>query len=135
MDDNQRRRLYYLGKLVAIGALGACAYVAPIVILPSHTSGDGLFSTVRSAVEGAGPFTMLLLFLVGLVAGVVLRTTSAWICGLAAVALLPLTAFVEILIDPTSHNLWPLEVVFYGLESLFAVAGAAFIRVLLPTRE
>jgi hypothetical protein len=80
-----------------------------------------------------GPFlliTLLVLVVAGVLAGVLARGRPL-LGGLASVALLPVATFVEVLIDPTSHNLWPLEFVMYLVLSLPAIGAAALIGLVM----
>ena len=64
-----------------------------------------------------------LLFAVGIVAGwAVPRKT--WLWGLFTMAAFPPIAINEMMKDPTSHNLWPIEFFIYGLLTLPGIYGA-----------
>lgn len=43
--------------------------------------------------------------------------------GVAVVAFLPAFMFIEILINPSSHNLFPLELLVYGALALVVCVG------------
>ena len=76
-----------------------------------------------NCMDGLQMITLLLLPGVGFAAGALVpRAWFLW--GACAVVPLPaLTAF-EILLDPTSHNLWPIELLFYAAFVLLATAGS-----------
>jgi integral membrane sensor domain MASE1 len=67
--------------------------------------------------------TFIFLFVSGLLLGLLGRG-HPFLLGLATLALLPLLAVAEMVVSPTSHNLWPLEFAIYGFVSLSAVLGA-----------
>ena len=67
---------------------------------------------------------LVLFFVVGLVLGLVSRS-RALLLGAAAVVVLPVAAFAEMAADPTSHNLWPFEFMFYAFYGAIVAAGAA----------
>lgn len=51
--------------------------------------------------------------------------------GLSTVALLPAVAIIEMLLDPKSHNLWPIEFIIYGLYAIPGFLGAAITGVVI----
>jgi hypothetical protein len=103
--------------------LGLAAVVAPVWILrPRHYSAP-LFPLVRTGVEGMSFLTLVFLFCSGIILGCFGRG-SPFLLGITTVALLPVSAIAEMIVSPTSHNLWPLEFAIYGLVSLSAIVGA-----------
>ena len=88
-------------------------------------------TTATNVMDGGIQFTTLLVLpLIGLAAGAVApRGWFLW--GPCAIAFLPSWSMVEVLIDPTSHNLWPFELVLYAAFAMWTGAGAgvgAFAR-------
>lgn len=63
------------------------------------------------------------------VAGLIFRSLPAVVVGISMLALLPVAAVAEMMADPTSHNLWPLEFAMYAVISLAPAAGAALGRI------
>src|SRR6185295_1723993 len=102
--------------------LGLVAMVAPVLLWPPARHYDApLFPLIRDAVEGVGLPQLLLLFAAGVVLGLV-STSRAWLLGIAAISALPLVAVAEMIQDPTSHNLFPIEFAtyaFYGFLVAF----------------
>lgn len=48
-----------------------------------------------------------------------------WIVlGFFSISIFPIITFFEIIKSPTSHNLWPFELLFYLFLMIFALAGA-----------
>ena len=82
------------------------------------------FEVVRAGVEAASGLTVLLL--VG--AGYGARRVAAvrpLVLGLATVATLPVIALIDVaFIDPTSHNLLPVEFIVYAMGALPGCLGA-----------
>lgn len=119
------RRLDRSVTLSFIGAslLGLASITLPVWLGDLRRYEAPLFPIVRSGIEGMSLQTLLLLLASGLLLGLLGRGRPA-LLGFATMALLPLITFAEITASPTSHNLWPLEFVFYGIASLPAVAGA-----------
>jgi hypothetical protein len=52
------------------------------------------------------------------------RRASPLLIGMCTMAAFPLISIVEIVIDPASHSLLPIEWFLYLLESLPGIAGA-----------
>jgi hypothetical protein len=83
----------------------------------------GLFPAFTQGIEALNIVTLLLLLAIGFALG----RLSLWnpvMLGLATVAPLPFIAMLEIKLDPTSHNLWPFEVILYSLLAVIPVVGA-----------
>ena len=103
-------------------ALGITSLLGPVVYSPpSQLYHSPLLPIVRAAVEQMSPATFLLLFLSGLVLGLL---RSAPICAAATILWLPVVAVAEMLVDATSHNLWPMEFVIYALLSVVPISGS-----------
>jgi hypothetical protein len=115
--------------------LGVCAMIAPVLVhRPQHWYEAPLFPVVRNAVEHVGLPALGFLVVVGLLLGAVSQLQPLKL-GAAAILFLPLAAIAEIVADPTSHNLWPLEFVIYGLYGCLVAGGAALshqVRRWLP---
>ncbi len=105
-----------LAGMWPVALIGLAGVRLPVLLFgrPSQDPFDAPFALV----------TLVSLVVAGLVAGVIARGRPL-LGGLASVALLPVATFVEVLIDPTSHNLWPLEIVIYALLALPAIGAAA----------
>ena len=87
----------------------------------------------QNPVDGFQPVSLVLLLGVGLLGGFAAPRVAPW-WAVLTVAALPVIAFAEIARDPTSHNLFPFEFVFYVVLSLVAVLGAALARAFLRRR-
>ena len=107
------------------------------MVLPPHLIGDAeasfpSFDFVGQAVEDFNfGVSGSLLALIGLVFGFLLPRKMNWIwVGVASVILLPATAILDMVLNRTSHNLWPLEFVLYAFYSVPALLGAALGRMI-----
>jgi hypothetical protein len=123
MDQQMTRKV--LGFVVA-PVLGLLAMVVPVLLWPpaaKHYGDAPLFPLIRNAVEGIGLAQLVLLFVAGVVLGLVSRS-PAWLLGAAAISPLPIAALAEMIKDPTSHNLFPIEFAFYAVYGLFVAFGA-----------
>lgn len=67
--------------------------------------------------------TMILLALSGLIIGFSAKRRCVFL-GLSSVLVFPTVAIYEMLIDSSSHNLWPFEFIIYFAFSIPAIIGA-----------
>ena len=126
------------GMVFAIGAaLGVISIIIPplwIVDVKAYES--PLFPMVATGIEGMSRWTLFFLFSSGIFLGGI-HPKRGWLLGLSTMSLLPILAFFEMLADPYSHNLWPIEFVIYGFLTIPGITGAyigVFIRrILIPT--
>ena len=109
--------------LAAASLLGLLAIIAPVWVLDLRRYTAPLFPLIRSGVEGMSLLTLVFLFCAGFLVGC-FGPGHPLLLGIATVALLPILAIAEMSVSSTTHNLWPLEFMIYGLISLCAVAGA-----------
>jgi len=71
-----------------------------------------------------------LLFAIGLLLGLI--WPRRWfVAGVSTMLVFPIAATIEMLFDPYSHTLWPIEFALYFVFSLCAVVGALLTRLLL----
>ena len=82
-----------------------------------------LFPLIRDIVEGFSWVHIVALVLVGLLLGLASRSRP-WLLGLLAIAWLPVAAIAELVVDHTSHNMFPFEFAMYGFYGLLAGIGA-----------
>lgn len=116
-----------LGFVIA-PLLGLSAMVLPVLLRAGGPLYDApLFPLLRTAVERIGLAALILLCTTGVVLGLV-SAAPALLLGLAAVSLLPLAAIAEMIKDPTSHNLFPIEFMMYALYGLVVTGGAVVVR-------
>ena len=86
-----------------------------------------LFPILRDAIESMGVPQLLFFVAAGALLGLASKS-RAWLLAAAAVAVLPLVALAEMVVDPTSHNLIPLELVFYGFYGFLVWLGIGGVR-------
>lgn len=111
--------------LVAAPAIGIAAIVVAGLGMPTYEA--PLFPALRRGIEGFNPLTALLRAAVGFALGKYTRW-SPWLLAPAILTLLPVLAILEMLADSTSHNIWPIEFVLYGVIAAFPLVGALFAR-------
>ena len=68
--------------------------------------------------------TLGLLFLSGIFLGGAFSGKASWVASFLVFAAMPIVIFAEGIVDPTSHNLFPFELIMYGALSLIALLGA-----------
>jgi hypothetical protein len=113
-------------KVILAGAaiavlIGLLAVLVPAFLLPMKPYESPVFPVVRTAIEGITPFTYVGLFIGGLVLGWFFPYGAA--LGLLTMTPFYASAITEMIVDPHSHKLWPLEFVIYLALSLLAVLG------------
>lgn len=119
-----------LGLLLA-PVLGLSAVILPVFIWPVSRHYDApLFPILRDAVEGVGIPQFALLFIAGTILGAI-SDRQPWLLAAVTVILLPIASIAEMFVDPTSHNLFPVEFAFYALFSLVVGSGISTIRRVL----
>jgi hypothetical protein len=64
----------------------------------------------------------------GGVAGLTFPALHPLLVGMSMLALLPVAAVAKMMVDPKSHNLWPVEFATYAVISLAPAVGAAAAR-------
>ena len=110
--------------LSAAAFAGLVAVMLPVALNPTLRHYDApLFPWVRTGWEGAGLLTVFLLGLAGLGVAVMSKTRPLAL-GIATMALFPVMSIDEIIVDPTSHNLLPLEWLMYLAATAPGIAGA-----------
>ena len=112
-------------ECVVLAVAGLAVFVAPVLFISAPWYPSPLFPILRNAVEYLSKGALVWLFLAGGAAGLIFRSLNPFVVGMAMLALLPVAAVAEMMADPTSHNLWPLEFAMYALISLVPTAGAA----------
>jgi len=119
---------FKLALVISVAAAaGLTCIIAPPFLLPGgiqSTYTAPLFPTLTTAWENLafGP-TMLSLFVLGIVLGA-FQPRFWWLVGAAPVAPLPVAAVLEMVVSPTSHNLWPIEFALYAFVGLSSFLGA-----------
>lgn len=94
-----------------------------------------LFPVLRTAVENMQILpTLILMFFLGGIAGFI--SPDKWpILGVFAGAGLPMATVFEVIVAPSSHNLWPIEIAFYWSLGLASLCGAFLGAVVAKRRR
>ena len=111
--------------LVAVSILGIASMIVPVYILGDSLKQyeSPLFPLLRTGLEGFSAYSLLFLVLSGFIVKL-FSDVSAWKIGLMSMALLPLTAICEMIVDSSSHNLLPIEFILYCFYTIPAIIGA-----------
>jgi hypothetical protein len=110
-------------EVLITGALGFLALAVPVLSDPAHVDYGSL---IRNVVEGFKSYSLGLLAGVGFVAGR-FGIAPFLLLGLSTVAAFPAWAVLDVL-TKGGHNLFPIEMAFYGFYALFGVVGARLGR-------
>lgn len=110
--------------LAFVGAmlLGLLSFCLPVWLFRKPLTPAPLFPVLVTGVEAMSWLTFLLLFLSGVILGLT-GVRHALVLGLGTILPLVAAAIAEMIVSPTSHNLWSIEFVIYLLISLVAAAG------------
>ena len=107
-----------LPVLIALAAVGGILSVLiPYLLLQGyagpHKYSAPLFPLLRNAWEGLHPiFSGVFVLVIG--GALAFARPKKWlVLGSSTILLFPLAALLEMLRDPSSHNLWPIEFMFY----------------------
>lgn len=104
--------------------LGFLAVLLPPYLQSREVPPFRFFEAVTYAIEKQTFWTLILLFGAGLLIG--WRSPRYWpLKCCATMASFPLIAIVDMMLHPTSHNLWPFEFAIYVAETIPALAGGA----------
>ena len=124
---DMRRRQPLIGaiaKWLLIAIAGYVVFIVPVLVapLPRHMA-SVLFQMYSDAVYSAGWANLVLLFILGVGLGQFVSKRSG-LTGCASVVLLPILAIIEMIKDPTSHNLFPFEFITYAFFGGIVLIGS-----------
>ena len=118
-------KLKNISALIAVSILGIVSIVLPVYILGDSIKHyeSPLFPILRTGLEGFSLYSLLFLFLSGFIVKL-FSAIPSWKIGLMSMALLPLAAICEMIVDSSSHTLFPIEFILYGFYTIPAIIGA-----------
>ena len=117
-----------LGGVVIVAAvLGFISITSPPYIIPGKKVVDyeaSLFAFIETAIENLSilPTTVLLILTGGFVG--YLKPEKWRLLGFSTIALFPIASITEMILHPTTDNLWPIEFFVYCILSIPALIGA-----------
>lgn len=116
---------------ILIAILGLAAIAIPPLLLPVEHYESPLFPIIRTGIENFSFYSMALLIICGMIAGM-LSPSHKFLWSFASVSLFPIISIAEMIVDPSSHKLWPIEFTLtYGFFFFITLLGALigkFIR-------
>lgn len=113
-----------LSKSMTLAVASSCSLSGYFVVwLPWRIALANETTRATNLVDGMQLTSIPLLFVVGLVAGLIVPQRF-WLWGLFTMAAFPVVAVVLMVINPKSHSLWPIEFFIYGILTLPGVLGA-----------
>ena len=111
-------------SFVSIAILAMSSIVLPVFFLDDLKQYDSpLFPLIRTGIEGISKYSLGSLIFSGFIVKL-FSDESSWKIGLMSMALFPLAAICEMIVDLSSHNMFPIEFIFYGFYTIPAIIGA-----------
>jgi hypothetical protein len=118
-------------SITSVALLGMSSIVLPVFFLKDVKPYDSpLFPLIRTGIEGMSIYSPIFLILSGFIVKI-FSDVRGWIIGLMSMVLFPLAAICEMIADPSSHNMFPIEFIVYLFLTIPATIGAysaSFIR-------
>tara|TARA_B110000967_G_scaffold134888_1_gene137717 strand:- start:320 stop:718 length:399 start_codon:yes stop_codon:yes gene_type:complete len=111
-------------SIVTIAILGMSSIVLPVFFLDDLKHYDSpLFPLIRTGIEGISMYSLSFLIFSGFIVKL-FSDVPSWKIGLMSMILFPLAAICEMIADSSSHNMFPIEFIFYGFYTIPAIIGA-----------
>jgi|TARA_B110000091_G_C13511519_1_gene348633 hypothetical protein len=111
-------------SIVTIAILGMSSIVLPVFFLDDLKHYDSpLFPLIRTGIEGISMYSLGFLIFSGFIVKL-FSAVPSWKIGLMSMILFPLAAICEMIADSSSHNMFPIEFIFYGFYTIPAIIGA-----------
>ena len=111
-------------SIVTISILGMISIVLPVFFLDDLKHYDSpLFPLIRTGIEGISMYSLSFLIFSGFIVKL-FSDVPSWKIGLMSMILFPLAAICEMIADSSSHNMFPIEFIFYGFYTIPAIIGA-----------
>jgi hypothetical protein len=111
-------------SIVTIAILGMSSIVLPVFFLDDLKHYDSpLFPLIKTGIEGVSMYSLGFLIFSGFIVKL-FSDVPSWKIGLMSMILFPLAAICEMIADSSSHNMFPIEFIFYGFFTIPAIIGA-----------
>ena len=116
-----------VGVVIIAAVLGFISITSLPYIIPGKkvvSYEASLFTFIQTAIENLSilPTTSLLILSGGFVG--YLKPENWRLLGFSTIVLFPIASIFEMFLNPTTHNLWPLEFLVYGVLSIPPLIGA-----------
>ncbi len=127
--DNNNMKTNDIWIYLLASILGVLSILLPTFFLLDLKQYDyTLFPMIRNGIEGISIWSFGLLLLSGF--GVkFLSKLKSWTIGLSTMALFPVLAIFEMIVDSSSHSMFPIEFILYSVYSIPAIIGAYISQV------
>jgi len=120
MSGGFRRDLITYVSAIVIGLM---AIVIPTFVLDLKGSTHPYYPFIIDGIDGYSPLTILLLIIGGCVLGIY-NPGRSWLAGFATMAAFPVITFIDVAHGWEQHQLWPFEMLMYGILAIPSVIGA-----------
>ena len=138
LDVSPRRVAVFALAVVVIALLGLACVLLPVVVSPpTRLRPAPLFPLLHAATARMTWVPIAALAALGLLGGLFTRLPTFLIAP-ASIAALPVAAIAEMIVDPTSHNLFPIEFLIYflmGVPVMLAALCGRTVRWLFVDRR
>jgi hypothetical protein len=104
--------------------LGLLSLILPVLAFSPPREEAPLFPLLATGVKHMSPATLSLLFLSGVLLSGVFPGKASWMASFLVLVAMPIVILSEGIADPSSHNLFPFELVLYGILTLITLLGA-----------
>lgn len=113
-----------VSALIAISILGMASIILPVFILADLKPYESpLFPLIKTGIEGISIYSLSFLFVSGFIVKL-FSNIPFWKIGLMSMVLFPLATLCEMIVDSSSHNMFPFEFIFYAIYTIPAMIGA-----------
>tara|TARA_B110000003_G_scaffold133726_1_gene135739 strand:+ start:464 stop:850 length:387 start_codon:yes stop_codon:yes gene_type:complete len=111
--------------------LGIISLILPTYFLTELKQYESpLFPIIATAVNGISIWAIILLVISGFSISLFSKI-EGWKIGLSTMALFPIMSILEMIVDTSSHNLFPLEFIFYAVLAIPSIVGAYIAKGLI----
>jgi len=111
--------------------LGIISLILPTYFLTELKQYESpLFPIIATAVNGISIWAIILLVISGFSISL-FSNIEGWKIGLSTMALFPIMSILEMIVDTSSHNLFPLEFIFYAVLAIPSILGAYIAKGLI----
>ena len=111
--------------------LGIISLILPTYFLTELKQYESpLFPIIATAVNGISIWAIILLVISGFSISL-FSEIEGWKIGLSTMALFPIMSILEMIVDTSSHNLFPLEFIFYAVLAIPSIVGAYIAKGLI----
>ena len=111
--------------------LGIISLILPTYFLTELKQYESpLFPIIATAVNGISIWAIILLVISGFSISLFSKI-EGWKIGLSTMALFPIMSILEMIVDTSSNNLFPLEFIFYALLAIPSIVGAYIAKGLI----